>query len=77
MYLFTPRIYLCIYRDASFEQQLHHSRFIVNGDSYITIGEQRFRYCRYWQDKISEPHLNAFIYQFCGELNDIGLNQVN
>ncbi|OWA50450.1 hypothetical protein BV898_14965 [Hypsibius exemplaris] len=54
---------------------LHHSPFLTRGEFYVTIGPQQFWYCRYWQDKISEPHLNAFIYKFCGELNDIGLNQ--
>ncbi|OWA54758.1 putative Nuclear hormone receptor family member nhr-49 [Hypsibius exemplaris] len=55
---------------------IHHGGFLTAEESYIVIGADNLRYCRYWQQMISEWPLLVFIYKFCGEFKEIGLTQI-
>ncbi|OQV20672.1 hypothetical protein BV898_05256 [Hypsibius exemplaris] len=54
---------------------IHRAPFVSATESYVTIGRQQVHYCRYWQDAVSDPQFNGFIYKFCEDFNDIGLEQ--
>lgn len=56
--------------------QIHHGNFMTEDECYVTIGSEEYRYCRYWQQMISEWPLLAFIYKFCGEFREMQLTQV-
>ncbi|OWA50451.1 hypothetical protein BV898_14966 [Hypsibius exemplaris] len=57
------------------DRVLHHSRCFTCEDCFMTVSTQQLRDSRYWQEEITDSHINTFIFKFCEELNEIGLSQ--
>ena len=57
-------------------RQLHTAQFAIKDEYYVTIGAQKFRWCRYWQEILVDADVLNFLAHFCTSFRAIGLNQV-
>ncbi|OWA50454.1 hypothetical protein BV898_14968 [Hypsibius exemplaris] len=55
---------------------LHGSPAFAYEDCYINCGIRDLRCSQYWQESLSDAHINTFIYKFCEEFEDIGLTEM-
>ncbi|OWA54205.1 hypothetical protein BV898_18617 [Hypsibius exemplaris] len=55
---------------------IHRAPFLMEHESYITIGSQQYHYCHYWTSRMSDTTLTAMRDEFCANFRSIGLTQI-
>ncbi|OWA50452.1 hypothetical protein BV898_14967 [Hypsibius exemplaris] len=58
------------------DRAIQTAKHFYCNENFSSVDTLQLRQTQYWQEDITNPHINTFVSKFCEELNDIGLSPV-